>query len=251
MMDLRLEGKVVVVSGGARGIGRAIAEAFVAEGARVLVADRDDSSRGALAAAGIELCAGELAGDDACRRVVATAVERFGGVDVLVNNAGCNDAVGLEAGADAFVASLRANLVHAYALAGHARAALVRARGAIVNLGSKVALTGQGGTSGYAAAKGALLALTREWAVELAPHGVRVNAVNPGVVVTNLHRRSGFDDAKYAAFLERSKETHPLGRAGDPDEIAELIWFLASDRAGWITGETISIDGGRHLTCAR
>jgi NAD(P)-dependent dehydrogenase (short-subunit alcohol dehydrogenase family) len=93
--------------------------------------------------------------------------------------------------------------------------------------------------------------LTRCAALEMAPHGVRVNAVNPGVTISNLHRRSGMTEDAYAAFLERSKETHPLGRAGQPDEIADLIWFLASDRSGWITGETISIDGGRHLTCAR
>jgi NAD(P)-dependent dehydrogenase (short-subunit alcohol dehydrogenase family) len=93
--------------------------------------------------------------------------------------------------------------------------------------------------------------LTRCAALELAPNGVRVNAVNPGVVVTNLHRRSGMAEENYAAFLERSKETHPLGRPGSPEEVAELIVFLASAKSGWITGETISIDGGRHLTCAR
>ena len=93
--------------------------------------------------------------------------------------------------------------------------------------------------------------LTRCAAIEMAPRGVRVNAVNPGVTVTNLHRRSGMAETQYAAFLERSKETHPLGRPGQAEEIAALILFLASDRAGWMTGETIPIDGGRHLTCAR
>jgi NAD(P)-dependent dehydrogenase (short-subunit alcohol dehydrogenase family) len=128
---------------------------------------------------------------------------------------------------------------------------LISARGSIVNVSSVTGLRAFPGVLAYCVSKAGVDQLTRCAALELAPHGVRVNAVNPGVVITNLHRRSGFDDAKYAAFLERSKETHPLGRAGDPDEIAELIWFLASDRAGWITGETISIDGGRHLTCAR
>jgi NAD(P)-dependent dehydrogenase (short-subunit alcohol dehydrogenase family) len=107
------------------------------------------------------------------------------------------------------------------------------------------------GVLAYCVSKAGVDQLTRCAALELAPHGVRVNAVNPGVTVTNLHRRSGVDEEKYAAFLERAQTTHPLGRAGEPEEIAELIWFLASDRAGWITGETISIDGGRHLTCAR
>jgi NAD(P)-dependent dehydrogenase (short-subunit alcohol dehydrogenase family) len=99
--------------------------------------------------------------------------------------------------------------------------------------------------------KAALDQLTRCAALDLAAKGVRVNAVNPGVVVTNLHRRSGFDEQRYAAFLEHSKTTHPLGRVGTPEEIAELIFFLAGEKAGWITGETISIDGGRQLTCAR
>ena len=103
----------------------------------------------------------------------------------------------------------------------------------------------------YCASKAAIDHLTRCAALELAPKGVRVNAVNPGVVVSNLHRRGGMGEEQYAAFLERSKETHPLGRPGQPDEIAELIVFLATDRSGWITGDTIAIDGGRHQTCAR
>jgi NAD(P)-dependent dehydrogenase (short-subunit alcohol dehydrogenase family) len=103
----------------------------------------------------------------------------------------------------------------------------------------------------YCVSKAALDHLTRCAALELAPKRVRVNAVQPGVVVTNLHRRSGMEERQYAAFLERAKETHPLGRPGDASEIADLILFLASPRAGWITGETIAIDGGRHLTCAR
>ena len=107
------------------------------------------------------------------------------------------------------------------------------------------------GAGAYCVSKAGVDHLTRCAAIEMAPLGVRVNAVNPGVTVTNLHRRSGMGDTQYAAFLERSKETHPLGRPGQPDDIAALILFLASDRAGWMTGETIPIDGGRHLTCAR
>ena len=109
----------------------------------------------------------------------------------------------------------------------------------------------QAGVLAYNVSKSGVDQLTRCVALELASAGVRVNAVNPGVTVTNLHRRSGMDESRYAAFLERSKETHPLGRPGQPQEVASLILFLASDRAGWMTGETIPIDGGRHLTCAR
>jgi NAD(P)-dependent dehydrogenase (short-subunit alcohol dehydrogenase family) len=103
----------------------------------------------------------------------------------------------------------------------------------------------------YCVSKSGVDHLTRCAALEMAPHGVRVNAVNPGVTVTNLHRRGGMDDTQYGTFLNRAKETHPLGRPGQPDEVASLILFLASDRAGWMTGETIPIDGGRHLTCLR
>jgi NAD(P)-dependent dehydrogenase (short-subunit alcohol dehydrogenase family) len=128
---------------------------------------------------------------------------------------------------------------------------LVVSRGSVVNVSSVTGLRAFPGVLAYCVSKAGVDQLTRCAALELAAQGVRVNAVNPGVVVTNLHRRSGIDEANYAAFLERSKQTHPLGRAGEPGEIAELIVFLASERAGWMTGETISIDGGRHLTCAR
>src|SRR5437762_13639106 len=124
-------------------------------------------------------------------------------------------------------------------------------KGAVVNVSSVNGLRSFPGVLAYNVSKAGVDQLTRCAALELAPLGVRVNAVNPGVTVTNLHRRSGMDESKYAAFLERSKETHPLGRPGQPQEVASLILFLASDRAGWMTGETIPIDGGRHLTCAR
>src|SRR5207248_3321688 len=121
----------------------------------------------------------------------------------------------------------------------------------VVNVSSVTGLRAFPGVLAYCVSKAGVDQLTRCAALDLAPQGVRVNAVNPGVVVSNLHRRSGMSEERYAEFLERSKQTHPLGRPGEVEEIAELIWFLASDRAAWITGETISIDGGRHLTCAR
>src|SRR5581483_10051374 len=124
-------------------------------------------------------------------------------------------------------------------------------KGAVVNVSSVNGLRSFAGVLAYNVSKAAVVHLTRCAAIELAPLGVRVNAVNPGVTITNLHKRSGMNDEQYAAFLERSKTTHPLGRPGNADEVADLILFLASDRAGWMTGETIPIDGGRHLTCAR
>jgi NAD(P)-dependent dehydrogenase (short-subunit alcohol dehydrogenase family) len=129
--------------------------------------------------------------------------------------------------------------------------ALVESRGAVVNVSSVTGLRSFPGVLAYCTSKAAVDQLTRCSALELAPKGVRVNAVNPGVVISNLHKRGGMNEAAYAAFLEHSKSTHPLGRPGDPSEIADLIFFLASEQAAWITGETIAIDGGRHLTCAR
>ena len=128
---------------------------------------------------------------------------------------------------------------------------LAARKGSVVNVSSVNGMRSFAGVLAYCVSKAGVDQLTRCAALELAPLGVRVNAVNPGVTVTNLHRRSGMPEAQYAAFLERSKTTHPLGRPGNPEEIASLILYLASDRAGWMTGETIPIDGGRHLTCAR
>jgi NAD(P)-dependent dehydrogenase (short-subunit alcohol dehydrogenase family) len=132
-----------------------------------------------------------------------------------------------------------------------AASALVERRGAVVNVSSVAGLRAFPGLTSYCVSKAAVDQLTRCAALDLAPKGVRVNAVNPGVVVTNLHRRGGMDTARYAEFLERSRTTHPLGRPGTPEEIADLIAFLVSPESGWITGETIAIDGGRHLTCLR
>ncbi len=128
---------------------------------------------------------------------------------------------------------------------------LAASRGAIVNISSVTGLRAFPGVLAYCVSKAALDQLTRCAALELAPQQVRVNAVNPGVVVTNLHRRSGMTEEAYGAFLDRAKETHPLGRPGSPEEIAELIYFLSTEKSAWVTGETISIDGGRHLTCLR
>ena len=124
-------------------------------------------------------------------------------------------------------------------------------KGAVVNVSSVNGLRAFAGVLAYCVSKAGADHLTRCAALEMAPHGVRVNGVNPGVTVTNLHRRGGMDETQYAAFLERSKETHPLGRPGTPEEVAALILFLASDAPAWMTGETIPIDGGRHLTCLR
>jgi NAD(P)-dependent dehydrogenase (short-subunit alcohol dehydrogenase family) len=259
--------QTVVITGATSGIGRAAAVRFAREGASVLAVGRKAAALTEVAHA-VELAGGrcvpleaDVTAADAPATIAAKAAASFGGVTTLVNAAGIIAAGTIENTGDAaWDEMLDVNLRAPFRLMRALVPMLIAARrsattpapaASVVNVSSVTGLRAFPGVLAYCVSKAGVDQLTRCAALELAPHGVRVNAVNPGVVVTNLHRRSGFDEAKYAAFLERSKETHPLGRAGDPNEIADLIWFLASDRAGWITGETISIDGGRHLTCAR
>jgi NAD(P)-dependent dehydrogenase (short-subunit alcohol dehydrogenase family) len=208
----------------------------------------------ALAAAGGRGVAfvADVTGADAPDRIVAAAVERLGGVTTLVNAAGIIGSGSVETTTDAqWDVMMDINVRAPFRLMRAAAAALAAAKGAVVNVSSVTGIRAFPGVLAYCVSKAAVDQLTRCAALELAPKGVRVNAVNPGVVVSNLHRRGGMTEESYAAFLARSRETHPLGRPGDPQEIADLVFFLASEQAGWITGETISIDGGRHLTCAR
>ena len=143
------------------------------------------------------------------------------------------------------------NLRSLFALTKLAIPMLKDSKGSMVNVSSVTGTRAFPGVLAYCVSKAGVDQFTRCLAMELAPDGVRVNAVNPGVTVTNLHRAGGMDEAQYANFLEHSKTTHPLGRVGEPEEVADLIAFLVSSRSGWITGETVSIDGGRHQTCAR
>lgn len=194
----------------------------------------------------------DVTAPDGPAAIIAEARRRHGRIDVLVNAAGVIASAGVKETTDeAFDAMLDVNLRASFRLLRDATPSLVETRGSVVNLSSVAGTRAFPGLLSYCVSKAAVDQLTRCAALDLAPNGVRVNAVNPGVVVTNLHRRGGMDDARYAAFLEHSKATHPLGRPGTAEEVAELIVWLASPRASWITGETISIDGGRHLTCLR
>ncbi len=251
-------GKVAVITGASSGIGRETARAFARRGADLVVVGRDEP---ALADIGRALttndrCPVSVAVDvtaaDAPERIVRGAVEAFGGIDVLVNAAGIVGAGTVETTDDeAWDQMMAVNLRAPFRLMRAAAPYLARRKGSVVNVSSVNGLRSFAGVLAYCVSKAGVDQLTRCAALEMAPHGVRVNAVNPGVTVTNLHRRSGMDDGRYAAFLERSKETHPLGRPGQPEEVASLILYLASDGAAWMTGETIPIDGGRHLTCLR
>jgi len=252
-MDLGLSGKVIVVTGGGAGIGAGISRACLAEGARVVVLGRPSGNVQEFMAemkssgAACELVEAHLEDAERCRTAIVEIEASYGAIDGLVNNAGVNDGVALESGTvDRFLESLQKNLTHYYALAHYALPALKRSQGSIVNISSKVALTGQGGTSGYAASKGAQLALTREWAAELLPYGIRVNAVLPAEVMTPLYRRwldtLGDPDAK----LKEITSKIPLGhRMTLSSEIAAATVFLLSPtQSGHTTGQHLIVDGG-------
>ncbi|WP_058187675.1 L-fucose dehydrogenase [Terracidiphilus gabretensis] len=256
-MDLGLEGHLILVTGGGAGIGAAITRACLAEGTRVVslgrISEHVRQFRAELHAAGspCEFVHAELADTTQCRRAVEHIQEKYGRLDGLVNNAGTNDGISLEHGSpDRFTESLRHNLLHYYALAHYALPLLKAHKGAIVNISSKVALTGQGGTSAYAAAKGAQLALTREWAVELLPFGIRVNCVLPAEVMTPQYRQWVSTQPDPEAALKRIAERIPLGhRMTDAAEIAAMTVFLLSPtQSGHTTGQQLVVDGGyTHL----
>ena len=188
---------------------------------------------------------------DAARMVTAT-LERFGGLDVLVNAAGIIAMGTVESTTlDDWDRMFAVNLRAVFRLTRLALPHLERRPGAVVNVSSVAGTRAFPGILAYCVSKAGLDQLTRCMALELGDRGIRINAINPGVVVTELHRSGGMDEEQYAAFLERGKATHPLGRVGAPEDVAELALFLASGASGWITGGTFPIDGGRHLTCAR
>lgn len=247
-----------IVTGATSGIGHATALRLAGDGYAVLAVGRDQAAL-AETAGTIQQRGGSCAtlqadvvAADAPARIVAAVVERFGGIDALVNAAGIIANGTVENTADeTWDQMMDINTRAPFRLMRAAMPYLIERQGAVVNVSSVTGIRSFPNVLAYCVSKAAVDQLTRCAALEVASKGVRVNAVNPGVVVTNLHRRSGMAEPQYAAFLEHSKDTHPMGRPGAPEEIAELIAFLASKRSGWITGETVAVDGGRHLTCAR
>lgn len=255
-MDLRLKDKVVIVTGGAKGIGAGIVRVLAEEGAIPVIVGRNEQDNLKLAdellASGSKVfqLVAELTNPVDAANAIAVVLEKFGCIDGLVNNAGVNDGVGLEHGNyDKFVESLHKNLIHYYLMAHHALPALKASKGAIVNVGSKVADTGQGGTSAYAASNGARNALTREWAVELLPYGIRVNAVIVAECYTPLYQNWINTLPNADEKLASIKAKIPLGqRMTTAEEIANATVFLLSEASSHTTGQLVYVDGGyTHL----
>jgi L-fucose dehydrogenase len=255
-MDLNLKNKVIIVTGGARGIGEGISMTLAEEGAIPVIIGKDESDNQKIVAK-IESKGGssfyitaELTVPEECKMAIEKTEQRFGRIEGLVNNAGVNDGVGLASGSyEKFVASLHKNLIHYFLIAHYALPFLKKTGGAIVNISSKTAETGQGNTSAYAAANGGRNAMTREWAVELLPFGMRVNTIIVAECYTPLYEAWIKTFPNPEEKLKSITEKIPLGkRMTTPAEIANMAAFLLSDRSSHTTGQLIHVDGGyTHL----
>jgi L-fucose dehydrogenase len=252
-MNLELKNSVIVISGGGAGIGQAISRACLAEGACVVILSRASQNVAsfvdemALTGQPCELIETHLGDMGQCKRAIDHVTVKYGRIDGLVNNAGVNDRIGLESGdPDRFMESIRQNLLHYYALAHYALPMLKESHGSILNISSKVALTGQGGTSAYVAAKGAQLALTREWAAELLPFGIRVNAILPADVMTPLYKSWLASLPEPERKLEQIKSRIPFGhRMTESSEIgAAAAFLLSAKQSGHTTAQHFVVDGG-------
>jgi len=250
--------KVAMITGATSGIGNAVAKRFAAAAVHTIIIGRDQSALDQVAKE-IQQTGGtctplslDVTNDDELRGVIDSAISKTGRLDVLVNAAGHISSGSIEnTSLSAWDAMMNVNLRAVFNLMQLAVPHLIETKGNVVNISSVTGLRSFPGVLAYCVSKAGVDQLTRCAALELAPKGVRVNAVNPGVVVTEIHKRGGMNEEAYEKFLQHSKTTHPIGRVGNAAEIAELVFFLASEKASWITGATYQIDGGRALTCAR
>ena len=257
-MDDASATRVVMVTGATSGIGRAVARRFASTSSQVIAIGRDPSSLAAVEAEirqsggaplGVAL---DVTSDGEVRKALDEAISHTGRLDVLVNAAGHISTGTIESTSlSQWDAMMNVNVRSVFHLMQLAAPHLIKTKGSIVNISSVTGLRSFPGVLAYCVSKAGVDQLTRCAALELAAKGVRVNAVNPGVVVTDIHKRGGMSEPDYEKFLEHSKTTHPLGRVGTAAEVAELVFYLASEKAAWITGATYQIDGGRALTCAR
>jgi len=258
MMASSLAGKVAVITGASSGIGAATAKLFAQRGARLVLTGRNRDNLEKVASA----CDGDggkphtiiahLDVEKDVENIVKETMDKMGSLDILVNNAGILEMGTIEnTSLEQYDRIMNTNVRAVYQLTMLAVPHLVKTRGCVVNVSSVNGLRSFPGVLAYNISKSALDQMTRCVALELAPKQVRVNSVNPGVIITDLQRRGGLNEETYAKFLERSKETHALGRPGEPEEVAESIAFLASDAASFTTGMTLSVDGGRHAMCPR
>lgn len=253
-----MNNKVVLISGASSGIGRASAKLFADRGSTVVAVGRNEAELSSLVAETSESAGSvkpklaDVTETTQIDRIIAEIGDTFGQIDVLVNSAGIIKSGTIdETTLDDWDKMLDVNLRSVFYLSQRALPMLEASKGNIVNVSSVTGTRAFPGVLAYCVSKAGVDQLTRCLALELAGRGVRVNAVNPGVVETNLHKRGGMSAEAYSKFLENAANTHPIGRAGKPSEVAELIYFLASDKAQWITGVTYAIDGGRAETCAR
>nr|XP_014101334.1 3-oxoacyl-[acyl-carrier-protein] reductase FabG-like [Bactrocera oleae] len=255
---MSLVGKVVIVTGSSSGIGAATAEAFAKQGSKVVITGRNEANlkatekacKAANSKVELLLITADVTTD--AEKIIKTTIDKFGQLDVLVNNAGYGE-VGsiLDIDVDQFDRVLNTNLRSVFLLTKYAAPYLVKTQGNIVNVSSVGGLRSFPGVSVYCTSKAALDQFSRCIALDLAPKNVRVNVVNPGLIVTSFHKRLGMSPEEYAKHLEHSKSTHALGRVGQAKEVADAIIFLASDNSSFITGATLPIDGGKHAMCPR
>ncbi len=255
-MKKEFENKTFIITGASSGIGKAVAKISIERGANVVIASRrinelisfNDNNK----SANLEFIAADITNEEDRKKIVEKAIQKYKGIDVLVNAAGIISSGNIEnTTLENWDYMMDVNLRSVFRMIQLSLPHLIERKGNIVNVSSITGVRSFPSVLSYCVSKAGLDQLTHCVALEVASKGVRVNGVNPGVVITNLHKAGGMSDENYQNFLEHSKTTHPIGRVGTSEEIAELILFLASEKAGWITGVSYSIDGGRAQTCAR